>query len=125
MFVCPACLKTARVRPDRRAPGDDGDAGVEGRRRRRRDQKHEDDPSRVCHFRSYQRAPANSHRPWPTPPATSAVGGVTPPLTSRGCLTPVEGDNHTILFHLDYLKLSLFALAERVIEIVEHGLRVR
>lgn len=41
----------------------------------------------------------------------------TPPLTNRGCLTP-----RPVVFHLDYLKVTIFAPMEEVRRIVENAL---
>src|SRR5688572_30142327 len=57
----------------------------------------------------------------PAPPAAAVVGEQTPPLTNRGCFMP----SGPIRFHLDYLKLTLFAECETVLRLVEHGLLER
>ncbi len=54
----------------------------------------------------------------------------TPPLTKRGCFTPTTisevnepvDKNDSIVFHLDYLKLTVFAELEQVQQAVESGL---
>src|SRR4051794_38009228 len=57
----------------------------------------------------------------PAAAAASSSGSnqETPPLTNRGCVVP-SGEP---VFHLDYLKLTLFADLQAVLTMVESGLQ--
>ncbi|QNN25163.1 hypothetical protein HED60_23740 [Planctomycetales bacterium ZRK34] len=49
----------------------------------------------------------------------------TPPLTKRGCLTPTNttcASETQVVFHLDYLKITVFALLHEVFQAIELGL---